>query len=167
MFGIKERRDVRLHVRAAHRRHYRRATQQGLGAGDAYRAALREVIADRIRINRGIVVTADSREVAAEVIPFLQLPLGKSLEVLSEYVGWREQDRDGRLGYVRAMLAIAFKSRSTWPRESIRALADVDLSSIGWIPLLSDPLQAQLREAQIGLRRRSLQYLQQDAALAV
>jgi hypothetical protein len=167
MFGLRDRRDVRSQVHAAHRRHQRRAVLDGLDEIGAHHQALHEVVAERLRLSRGVLVTASSREVRAEVIPFLRLAPAKSVEVLAEYFGWLEQGREDRLGYVRAMLAIAFKEKERWSRGAIRALAHGDLARVGWLSLLSKPLRADLRQAQTDLRRRSLQYLQDEAALAV
>jgi hypothetical protein len=81
--------------------------------------------------------------IRSEAIPFLLLSGGKAIEVLAEYLTWRDTSDESRLGYLRAMLAAALQTRRRWP-------SSVLMTSSG----------AELRE-------RARQHLQAEAALAL
>ena len=167
MFGFNNRRDIRDVIRTSHQKHYRRATHEGAGPSEAYERALLEIIAERMRDRRGISASIRSSVVISEAIPFLQLPGGKSLEVLTEYLAWREEGASQRMGYLRAMVSGALRSRRGWSRTSIRALSGSTLEQLGWFELLHRDLQQELVAVQGELRKRALQQLQQEAALAL
>ena len=167
MFGFRRATDPRRGVYREHQRRYRYATHHGLKPTAAHERAIREVLAQHTFDRPGSGQRVSASAVRAEAVPFLLLAGGKGVEVLAEYLAWRDTGDEHRLGYLRAMLAVAFQKEQRWPRSVLLALGETKLEEVPWFTLLRPRLQAHLRAVQGEVEKRTLRHLQAEAAMAL